>query len=281
MEFSQHIGVSTDSLSDVSFDEAIQRVADAGFCTFEIVPADFQGAGGFPYSRPNPGVWPRTFGQAERRQLRETLKCFGLVTVHAPHLGVDIGSRNPGIREESRRQYMECLEFAIDVGARVVSFHHSGVEASVELGRQVLPFAREHDLLLAYENGPRSMPVITEILDRLDDERFGLLLDVGHAANGRADAVDIIMSFAPRLFEVHASGVYRSGTYFPTDGWGIDHYPFEMNDGVDYPRIIEALRQIRYSGPLILEICYARHSEDIIESCRRAKEHLVELRGDR
>lgn len=280
MEFAQRIGVSTDSLFDVSFDDAIQCVADAGFHTFEIVPADFQGAGGFPYSRLNPGVWPRTFGQPQRRQLRETLQCFDLVTVHAPHLGVDIGSRNPGIREESRRQYLECVELAVDIGVRVVSFHHSGVEASVEFGRQALPLAHEHDLLLAYENGPQSMPVITEILDRLDDERLGLLLDVGHAANGRANVTDIITSFAARLFEIHVSGVYRSGTYFPTDGWGIDHYPFGMNDGVEYARILETLAEVKYQGPMVLEICYARHNHEIVDSCLQAKEHLVGLYGD-
>ena len=120
-----------------------------------------------------------------------------------------MGNYNPivlarGAGEDARTKARRCTDGndcltayrtpSEHIGARVVSFHHSGVEASVEFGRQALPFAHEHDLLLAYENGAQSMPVIAEILGRLDDERFGLLLDVGHAANGRTDASDIIES---------------------------------------------------------------------------------------
>ena len=276
MELAKRIGVSTHSLFSVTMDEAISQIRNAGFDTFELVPADFQGAGGFPYSDLNPGVWPRECTPDQRAELRGKLGCFSQVTVHAPHLGVLFGSRNPGVHEEAVRQYTEAIEFALDIGAATVSFHHTGIEPSVDFARKVLPLAYEHNLRFAYENGG-SMKDLQPIIDEIDDDCFGLLLDVGHAANGRMDAVEIIDRFAGKLFEIHASGVYRWETLFPIDGWGIDHYPFEMNDGVDYPSIMTKLDEVGFEGPIILEICYARHNNEIIEYCKSAKEHILNL----
>ena len=276
MELGRRIGVSTDSLFDVSFDEAIDLLIDAGFDALEIIPADFQGAGGFPYTSLNPGIWPRTCPGAERDRIRERLSCFSQVTVHAPHLGVDIGSRNPGIRQESERQYVECIEFAVDIGVRIVSFHHAGIEPSVQFARKALPYAHEHDLLMAFENGPNLMP-LRRILEQIDDDRFGLLLDVGHAANGGLEATAIMDEFAARLVEIHASGVYRGAERYVQDGWGIDHFPFELNDAVDYPGIVAKLEEIGFLGPIVLEICYARCNDEIIEYCKSAKAHLVKV----
>lgn len=278
MSFADRVGVSTDSLFDVSLDRAVRLLSDAGFTAFEIVPADFQAAGGFPYSRLNPGVWPRTCSSEQRAALRERLSCFSRLSVHAPHLGVDIASRNPGIRGESVRQYMECIEFAHDIGARIVSFHHSGVHGSVAFAREALRLAHEWDLNLAFENGLTVSP-IEQILDQVADDRLGLLLDVGHAANGRLNVEEIIRRFAGRIVELHASGVYRGDEFFPQDGWGIDHFPLELNDAVDYPRVLSALHATTFDGPVILEICYARDGNAIVEYCKCAKDFLVSLHG--
>ncbi len=272
-QIDRRIGISTDALFDVTLDEAIASVSESGFDTFEIVPADFQGAGGFPFTGKNPGVRPGTFDKSEREHLKKKLSCFSQVTVHAPHIGVNIGSRNPGWKEESVRQYLECIEFARDIGAKIVSFHHAGIGPSVEFAKTALSLAYKYELYLAFENG-LSISGLAQTLEEINDKRFGLLLDVGHAANGRLEVGKVIDKFAGKLFEIHASGVYRGDSYFPPDGWGIDHFPLEMNDYVDYPMIMEKLKGNGYRGPIILEICYARTVNDIIAYCKRAKEEI-------
>jgi hypothetical protein len=92
MTMHEQLGVSTDSLFGVSLDKAVHQVRDAGFRVFELIPADFQGAGGFPYTDLNPGVWPRDCDGARIEQLRQMLSCFSQVTIHAPHLGTMFGS---------------------------------------------------------------------------------------------------------------------------------------------------------------------------------------------
>lgn len=240
MSLYDQLGVSTDSLFGVSLDTAVRQLHDAGFPVFELIPADFQGAGGFPYSALNPGVWPDDCDEAETERLRDQLSCFDTLTLHAPHLGTMFGSPNPGVREVANQQYRDFMKFAVQLGARILSFHHAGPEASIEFAREALPYAHEHDLVLAYENGP-NVGALEFILEQIDDERFGLLLDVGHVANGRRDAAELIRKWGSRLVEIHASGVYTGDQYRPTDGWGIDHFPLEMNDAVDYPAVLAAL----------------------------------------
>lgn len=91
--------------------DAIGMVLAAGFRGFESVPADYQGTTGYPYTTKNVGLWPRTFGMEARAKLRDRLSDFAFVTVHSPNLGVNIACINPGVREESIRQYMEIMDW--------------------------------------------------------------------------------------------------------------------------------------------------------------------------
>ena len=74
-----------------------------------------------------------------------------------------------------------------------------------------------------------------------------------------------IDTFRDKIVEIHASGVSR----------GIDHFPLETNDKVDYPLIMNKLNEIEYQGPIIFEICYARTINDIIAYCKSAKKEIV------
>jgi len=263
MKIDERIGVSTHALFDLTIDQAIIDISKSGFNTFEIIPADFQGAGGFPFTWKNPGVWPRTFGKEKREELKHKLSCFSQVTVHAPHIGVDIGSCNPGIREESMKQYIDSIEFAHDIGSKIVTFHHGGIAESIEFGRKAVPYAHKYDLRFGYENGGiESIKELKTIIAQINDEKFGLLLDVGHACEHAPKCID---TFRDKIVEIHASGVYRD----------IDHFPLEMNEGVDYPLVIRKLKNIGYQGPIIFEICYARTINDIMAYCKTAKKELM------
>lgn len=60
----------------------------------------------------------------------------------------------------------------------------------------------------------------------------------------------------------------------------MDHFPFELNDTVDYPVILRKLKDVEFSGPIILEICYARTNDDIVEYCKSSRDYLVELQKE-
>lgn len=293
MEIERRIGVSTHVLPGVSLSEAIRRVSDAGFWTFEIVPADFQAVVGFPEMIPNAGVWPRTFGKPARRELRKELEVFETVTVHTPHLGgLNIASINPGIREESRRQHTECIEFAADVGATICTLHPGELKQdsargwerqlhqhNVDFAKKALELAHKHDLRTGYESAEGD-PWLEEIIREIDDTRFGLHLDVCNSyvwevfpklsdpEKAHAEIERLIDTYADRIPEVHVHGAFG--------WWGetLSHQSFRRDNVVDWKRIVCKLKSVSFDGPFIFEI-QSKDIDTVLADCVEAKETIV------
>jgi len=293
MDIEDRIGVSTHVLPGVTLSEAIKRVADAGFRTFEIVPSDFQAVVGFPDMVPNAGVWPRTFGKAERETLGRELEIFEIVTVHTPHLGgLNIASINPGIREESQRQYIECIEFAADVGAGIVTIHPGILdqdsargwerrlhEHNVDFARQALALAHKYDMRMGYESAEGD-PRLEEIIQGVDDPRFGLHLDVCNSyvweifpkfnipEDAHAEIERLIDTYIDRIPEVHAHGAFG--------WWGetLTHQSFRRNNVVDWKRVVRTLKVTGFGGPFVFEI-QSKDIDTVLADCVEAKEALI------
>jgi inosose dehydratase len=153
-----------------------------------------------------------------------------------------------------------------ELGMRVVVHHHTGT---------FLETPAEIDRLLA----------------ETDADLVGLLLDTGHAVYGGADPLHLVRRHGDRIRYVHlkdaradeiahvrASDVsmeeaWRRGVFCPL-GAGV----------VDFPRLIEALRERGYSGWLIVEQDVVPDAEgrlvpDPLESARQSRVYLREKTG--
>src|SRR5438876_759926 len=78
----------------------------------------------------------------------------------------------------------------------------------------------------------------SEVVDALDSDALGLLLDTYHMNIEEKSPADAIRLAGERLVHVHASASDR-GTP------GADH--------LDWPAIAESLRAVEYDGPLCIE----------------------------
>ena len=282
-----HIGVNTGPMTGVDLQEAIRLIADAGFKAIEIFGADFQGSCGFP-PRPGVGLWPRTCPPDRRRSLRDALSVFDRVTLHVQLYGTDITAINPGIREESRRQYLEHLELGMELGASHITYHAGSFPQSAVLGangpereRQVrelnVSMARElversegSGVLLGYENGPIRKTL--DLIDAVDRDRFGLLLDVAHGAmradwKGTDGIIDDLDLCRGKLVQVHVHGLWGDVCVLR------DHQDLRKNNLLDYGRIMPKLREIGFGGPFVFEIS-APNAAGVVERCADFKEHL-------
>lgn len=278
-------GISTHFLPAThgeSLFDAIDMVLAAGFQGFELVPADYQGTIGYPYTTRNVGLWPRTFDNEARAELRDRLRSFTFVTVHSPNLGVNIASVNPGIREESVRQYMEIMELAVDLGVELVTFHcgkpTSGFVSPLEeliahdvaFGRKALAYARKHQLTVGYEvTAPFER--MSCVLDELGPE-FGLNLDLGHAAMDGVPPEEWIDRYGDRIIEVHFNSVFQ--LWDP--GFFVEHQPMERNNVIDYPAVFSGLKGRNYHGPVVLELL----GNDIPQAlgvCIQARENIMRI----
>lgn len=290
MSIEDRIGVSSIGMTGVPIREAIRMVADAGFKVMEIWAADFQGVSGLPLS-PAAGIWARTCSTEERRQIKAELAAFDSVIIHVQLYGTDITAINPGIREESQRQYMEALELGLDLGASHVTYHHGSqgdvlgadgperarqaFDYNVQMARMLVEHSKGTDVLLGYENGDlRSYP---RLIEAIDSPRFGHLLDIAHAvmagrrrecyaSRGLLEDIDLL---ANNIVEVHVHGLWADVCVLR------DHQDLRKNNCLDYGVIMPKLREIGYSGPFIFEIC-APDAAGVIERCVEFKKHLVE-----
>ena len=113
-----------------------------------------------------------------------------------------------------------------------------------------------------HENIAGEIRVISGTLQFKKNGDRPINVNAGHAVENASRCID---TFRDKIVEIHASGVSR----------GIDHFPLEMNDKVDYPLIMNKLNEIEYQGPIIFEICYARTINDIIAYCKSAKKEIV------
>ncbi len=281
--FYDTVGISTHFLPAAqgeSLYDAVEMVSEAGFGGFELVPADFQGVIGSPTTIRNVGLWPRTFSKADRRRLRQAFSCFNNVTIHAPHLGVNVASINPGWREESRRLYFECLELAVDLHVKTVTFHHGGqtqgfiapqediVEHCTDFAREATKFARQHDLALGYEVG--SFPIIEAAIKACRSKRFGVNVDMGHAVMGGLVPEEWVKRLPGKTVEVHINSVTKDWSGF------IEHQPLDRNNCIDYEAVFGALLDDGFTGPYIFEL-RGLDIPDTIDICLRARDTLAEL----
>jgi len=282
MKIEDLIGASTHFMPMTygeTLEYAVKLLEKADIRAFELVPVKYQAQIGWPYNIPNLGVWFREMDSKDIARLRDLLSTFKIVTIHGQHLDINIASCNVGIREESVRQYMECLELARKLDISIVTFHMGRqtpgfirdeeeiLKYEVEFAERAIDYARAHGLKIGYETG--SVKRIDKILERFKPGEFWVNLDLGHTAMQRVDLLQVIERWRGRIVEVHFNGVNHY--------WGgfMEHQCVWMNNVIDYRKVIPKLRDVGFMGPIICEI-QGNDIEQYIEHVLEAKE-LIEF----
>lgn len=290
MDIKDRIGISLISIVGIDVEEAIEVVYEAGFKAIEIFVGDtYFGTVGHPVPRLCASINPRTCDKTQRRIIKDKLRKFSIVTLHVQIVSVNIACLNPGIRQESIRQYFECIELAHDIGASIITFHpgHSsrgtyGYAQEQEVYKYNINFAKEaareaakYDLRTGYEgiSGATWSGPVDEVICEVDDDKFGLLFDPAQsyaALNCEADKiVSRLEKCKGKILEVHVHGLLRR--VIGLSG----HLPLRMNNVVNYPLIMKKLKDLSFNGPFIFEIASSDDISVIIKDCQQSKEMLV------
>jgi inosose dehydratase len=119
---------------------------------------------------------------------------------------------------------------------------------------EVLAYAekkvKENDIRLAIHNhGPDNplYPNATDIWNHIKDmdPRVGICIDIGHTTRDGQDPSIDIERYAKRIFDVHIKDESKAAK---------DGQTVEMGRGIiDIPRVVAALRKIKYTGKCSLE----------------------------
>jgi len=171
----------------------------------------------------------------------------------------DISSTDETIRGQALHSLRDDLALASDLGCQVLVVHPS-VEPILKQDRparidqarkslaEVARMARESGLRAGVEPLPRTCLGNTAdemalLLEGLPAQHVGICLDVNHANVGQ-DLVAFIKRFGRRIISLHIS-----------DNDGVDEKHWLPGEGViDWPSVINALREVGYSGPWMCEV---------------------------
>ena len=276
VQFSQRIGVSTLALRKMPLDEAIAAVYENGFKVFELVPHLYGG--------------PESFDLNTRKNLRERLAGFEIATVHSSGAkltdgrGVDIASSEDLHRRQSVEHYLAHIQLALDLEAKLVTLH-PGVgddrstsdtvrEANLVFAEAALEKIKDSDLQIGYEYFDG------ELTTEIGNPKFGILFDVGHAAlrfegDPNPNILRSLEELFPHIVQFHIHGVRAS-----PQGEKEDHNSLQVNNGIDYAKVIEAIKRYGFGGPLLFEIGIREEGQNISENLKDAvyaREELVKM----
>lgn len=201
------------------------------------------------------------------------------LSVHGPGRDLNVTSTNPGIREESRRQYRKALEDAARLRARVVTFHPGAMSSSrdlpanywpplVDFFRELGEAAERYGLIIGVENmEERQGEFMTNPADvaRLVREAWspalGLTLDIAHLLFNhkpvRLEGLELIVR------HVHLSGSTKTLVHVP------------LGEGIhDLRPALQALLPF-YSGMVAIEGYAAGREMETVEANRAVFERLL------
>lgn len=205
---------------------------------------------------------------------------YGLtVSVHGPSRDLNVTSANPGIREESRRQYYRALDDAARLGASVIVFHPGALSSSRDRPEDYWPWLTEFfaelgqaaeglGIAVAVENmeerpgefitHPRD---VVRLVEAAGTPALGLALDIAHLLFNRKPVE--LSGLEQYIRHVHLSGSTATLAHVPLAEGLYDLRP--------------PLRQLArfYTGIVTIEGYVPEREMQSVEENRRVFDHLM------
>ena len=200
-----------------------------------------------------------------------------LVT-HAPFFAQDMSSYHEAIRRHSVEQVCRSIDITNKLGASLVTLHPPPSppamfpdelvdtlrERFTRSLRDCLLYAGNHNIRLCLENDPENPSAYENILEIVQQfpGTLGITFDVGHAyivenlLAGRYGLHPKVEKFIALKIHELADRVANVHIH-DNDGRHDLHLPPTLGQ-IDFAPIVQALKEINYQGPLVLEIADRR-----------------------
>lgn len=265
------LGYNTNGFAHHRLEDALHILADLGYSSVAIT---------LDHHALNPYEANFPVQCDEVRSLLEKLNLRCVIETGARFLLDPRRKHQPTLLSEAladrKRRYdflVQATEVASYLHADAVSFwsgtpSEGAAEAEcwtrlVDGCRRLCDDAAKKNVRLAFEPEPGmfidTMDKFAELRRLVDHPHFGLTLDVGHLhCQGETPIADHIRRWKDWLWNVHIEDM-RRGVH--------DHLMFGAGE-MDFPPILQALREIDYTGGVHVEL--SRHSHDAVNTASRA-----------
>lgn len=168
----------------------------------------------------------------------------------------------PSYAKEVRDYFKRAIECTAEAGGQICVIHpdnYKSAKDNAELYLELLPFAKEHNVKIATENmfcfdkeaddaifAACSDPEdFLSHLNEVNDDYLVACLDIGHAEMRglKTSAVEMIKKLGSNIKALHIHDNDRRHD--------MHQIPFSMQ--IDYRKIVDALKEINYTGYITLE----------------------------
>ncbi|MBI4715795.1 MAG: sugar phosphate isomerase/epimerase [Nitrospirae bacterium] len=257
------LAFSTNAFTRFPLEEAVRRIADAGYEGVEIL-ADAPHA----FLR---GNWKGTAGLASLlREYGLSVSNVNANTARGFHgSGREEGPfepslSNPDAATRRRREdyTRRCIDLAADLNCRCVSVTSGSLPPEtdkpaererrfalfVESLEELLDYARRRGVFIGVEYEPGllvdSAEATRRLLERIGSASLGVNLDVGHAHVAGENLETVIDRFGPRILNLHVEDIRGRVHEHLIPGLG----------GIDFDALLAALKKIDYRRYLTVEL---------------------------
>ena len=225
---------------------------------------------------------PHSLNEERIREIRRIAYERDLeISVHSPFVNIDIASVSYQIRQTSLKRLKKSILLSGELNSPIWVFHpglkneasqlYSDVnwEMNLKSVRELLAFAKQHDVRITIENGLVTLPFLLNTVEDFDrfyealgEDELGLTLDVGHAhVNGQI--FEFINRYAGKIVHTHLHD--NHGTCDEHLGVG--------KGNINWSRVIQAFNEINYRGALIIE-----SEKDVEYSLKKVRSLIQTLR---
>jgi sugar phosphate isomerase/epimerase len=229
----------------LGFEESLAAYSELGFGKIELF-TDWTGA--------------KLDLDADPAAVRRAAESYGLeiVSVHLPPVDEEPGSLG---------QAVAAANLSAALGARTVTFRARSLDDYLRTGPTFLASIRDLPArpVLQNHSGTALSTVddCARVLEGLDDERWGCILEVGHFAKAGQRWQDACDRFGRRVVLVHLKDIAAG-----------ECVPFGQGE-IDFPEVFSRLETLGYEGDFVLEIEGAPRDEDFRRHLRDGIEYLT------
>lgn len=150
-------------------------------------------------------------GDAPPGEVRAAARALALpLSVHAPSYDLNPTSTNRGIREESVRQVLACLEVAAALGATVVTVHPGLLSARADPPESYWPSQRDFYLAVFRRAAELGVVASAEHMEREPKHIFGTPEDVARLREAAASAA-VPFAYTLDVAHCHTHGIPVAG----------------------------------------------------------------------
>jgi len=225
--------------------------------------------------------WPMCYDYHNRGQVREIIdECrrqgISIVAVHGPGLPYD--SPYEAVRRGVVEEAVASARVAVEMGASIFVAHFNTSDRAERSVCDMLEQLDGTDLVLAVENlpGAPDLPACRDIVERVDSDRFGIAIDIGHPCDPDGinpfvkpgGARESIALCEGRLVHVHLHDFVETDHYAPFDG------------DVRWDETFAALEDVGYTGEFMFEALPRVSIEDTLKKTAAFPDEFVSRYGD-